>query len=120
MSLVITKPKAYLIKPKDIDTTVDNLCSKLFNEYYLEIMARFLVEFCQELGDWEAFTKTQIVNYLEKEGYTTEKAFYLFTKLLVNNGFVVLSEADKKYRVTHEFVAACWDASPARPEKFSS
>lgn len=120
MAYVITDHNEYLIRPKDIDASAKQYYSKLFGEYGTEIMAVYVVELCRKLHGWKPFTKTQIVNFLVKNHYSREEAFTLFCKLLVSKGFVVFSEADKKYRVTHEFVTACWDAAPAGVSRFSS
>jgi len=123
MSYAITKPKAYPIQPKDIDAATRNFSSKLFGAFDIECMAVQLVKFCQEQKGWKAFTKQQITAFLGTEMFPNEKTsaiFSTFASCLVQTGFVVLDKVDGKYYVTHEFVTACWNASPAQPERFSS
>lgn len=107
MAYIIVEPTKYPIKPNDIDVTKHSFSSDTFKIAGEKVSAGYIVELCQELGDWLAFTSKQIQDFYAKSGHND--AFWWNG---LDNDFVILG-MDNKYRVTHEFVTACFKSSPA-------
>ena len=58
------------------------------------------------MGGWQPFTKEQLEAFYNKAGL----CYFLFNGL-DSDGFVIKDGA--QYKVTHEFVAKCFGASPS-------
>lgn len=102
----------YPIRPEHINA--DRHMYGAFGKTETEISAGWIVRFCQwraerfpqycKQGGWEPFTRVEIDNFSGEDFY--------FNGL--DEKFVVLF--DGVYRITHEFVATCFLASPVGKE----
>lgn len=96
------------VRPEHISTNPGDHFWDAFGNMETEISAKWIVRLCQRLGGWRAFTGEQIEAFYREAGFQT----FMFNRLLDgDNGFVVRG-ADKKYRVTHEFICRCFGSSP--------
>jgi hypothetical protein len=101
------------IAPHDID------CSQhfwnAFDHSETETSANWIVRLCQELGGWQPFTRATLEAFYarkHKDGFT-------FNRLEEGKHFVITTdpttkEPTKVYRMTVEFVTACYKSSPAK------
>jgi hypothetical protein len=103
--LVIMEGDSYPIPPRYVDERKHFFDA--FKSMEKEVSARYIVRLCQRFGEWNPFTRADIEAFYNEAGY---KDFWF--NGLDTEGFVVLGE-DGNYRVTHEFVVACFKASPA-------
>lgn len=99
--------KGYVVQPGHINTKEHFWDA--FGNSETEISARLIVSLCQKKGGWIPFTQEEIDKH-------TNQNFY-FNRLCDSwepkddRNYVILGE-DGKYRVTHEFIAACFKSSP--------
>jgi hypothetical protein len=103
----IDSGQGYPIQPGHINT--DRHFYDGFGEHNTEISANLIVRLCKKNGGWMPFTKKQLDEFTNQD--------FWFNKLVKNgpkdeSNFIILGD-DDKYRVTSEFVAACFKASPA-------
>jgi hypothetical protein len=104
---------ALTITPFDID------CSKhffnAFDHSETETSANWLVRFCQSMGGWCPFTRAELEAFYAqkfKDGFS-------FNHLEEGVHYVITRDRRRKssppaYRLTTEFVFACYQASPKR------
>lgn len=101
----------YPIKPSDIDTTKHFF--EAFGESHTETSASWLVRLAQKNGDWRNFTKAEI------DAFGGHKFF--FNELLKDESrgpSPIKKNEDGSFSFTHEFVARCFLASPAKKVVF--
>jgi hypothetical protein len=110
--------KDYPIQPKDINTS-EHFWSA-FGEHDTEVSAAYIVMLCQNNKGWKPFTFEEI-NRLYKCNKDPETLDYDFNNLRAWN--IPLNQEqyqyiqhgeDGKFRVTHEFVTACFGSSPSK------
>lgn len=106
----------YHIHPEDIDASKQFLSA--FGRAEVEIAAKYVVRFCQQMGGWKAFTKESLETfYLENGGgeewvFNRRKIFpfyWLNEKLLVQR-------LDGKCCVTNLFIECCFRSSPKKKD----
>ena len=95
-----------LIKPEHIDT--GEHFWNAFGKCEKEITARWVVRFCQQRGDWGPFHETELTKFYH-EGMEREESFHW--NGLGDNG---IEFADGMVFIQHEFVTACFKASPKK------
>ena len=105
---IITDPGSYPIRPQHIDT--DKHFWEAFGNVEKEEAANFIVVFCQRSfgGRWTPFPM-EAINSFSRD--IRGKDFYFSG--LDSDGYFVL--VDGLYKITHEFVAACFKSSPGVP-----
>lgn len=98
---IITNHSQCPIKPSDID--VNNHFTEAFGNFETEISAKLIVKQCQVMDVWHPLEK-QTLDKRDSSGT------FHWNRLL-DSGYVVEGE-DGFFRVTIEFVARCYGASP--------
>jgi hypothetical protein len=102
----------YPIRPEDIDANRHFFGA--FGKGEVEIAAKYIVRFCQQLGGWKALTVEEINNFYRENGGLTEWVFnrrdtfpfhWLNEKLLARR-------QDGKCCVTNLFINRCFQSSP--------
>ena len=101
---IITEKDTYPIQPEHINTGKHFFAA--LDNAETETSANYIVGMCQRNGGWVPFTGEEIESFYNEAG---NKEF-TFNRLL-SEGFVVRGD-DNKYRVTHEFIVACFASSP--------
>ena len=107
LDIAVAKVTNYPIRPEDIDT--EEHFWESFGSHELEILAHWIVEFCQKRGNWGPFTKIELeAFYASKVGRETD--FSCWVKKLAEKRNII--ESDGTLCVTHSFVATCFRSSP--------
>lgn len=106
----------YYIRPEDIDASRHFLGA--FGKAEVEIVAQYVVRFCQQLGGWKAFIKEDLEKFYLENGGRNEMVFnrrdtfpfhWLNEKLLVQR-------PDGKCCVTDLFIERCFRSSPKKED----
>lgn len=101
---VITDPAQCPIKPSDINTETHFV--DVFGHFETEAGARIIVRHCQEAGEWVPMSQEE----LDKR----DSAGSFWWNKLQSGGWVIKGD-DGLFRVTIEFVVACYRLYPAIP-----
>lgn len=101
---IIARPKTYPIEPQHIDTS--RPFSGVFESTPKDIAAHYIVRLCQRLGVWGPFSLTQIQDLYAESKHGND---FSFCGLM---GTLIVLGDDGFYRITHEFVTACFRSSP--------
>lgn len=104
---LVTDEVLFQIQPDDIDA--NEHFWNAFDNNETEISAAWIVRLCQERGGWVPFTDDEMEAYYNRGGHQN----FRFSQLLDNRGRWVVKGDDGKYRVTVNFIARCFGASPA-------
>ncbi len=105
MKTNIIDPATYPVSPDQINT--DRHFFEAFDDYEMEVSARWIVRFCQQRGQgWQPFTAADINDFYRAEGQHGEFGF----NGLDLERFIVLKGG--RYYFTDEFVSRCFRASP--------
>lgn len=100
--------KDYPIQPKHIN--IEKHFWDAFGNSESETAALLIVRLCQQSGGWMPFTKEEIDAHANHNFHFNRLNDFCHPESDTN--FVILG-VDNKYRVTHEFIAKCFVASPA-------
>lgn len=99
------------IEPSDIDTGKHFFGA--FGKDEREVSARWIVRYCQHIGEWQPFTLAELQAWYDVErarkGWRQEEFWF--------NGLDSpqwLRLEDGRYHVTPLFIALCYQASPAK------
>ena len=79
-----------------------------FGNNETEVSAGYIVRFCQRQDGWTPFTEEEIEAFYNEAGH---QGFW-FNCLTVENEWIVRGD-DRRYRVTHDFIARCFRSRPA-------
>lgn len=108
---VIVNPKGFPVQPENIDTSKHFYSA--FGNTETEISAKWIVSYLRQRGEgWVPFTYEEINTFYAKK-FQDSFSFNQLTNPSIEAGgsWVVLKE-DKKYYVTDDFVARCFQSSP--------
>ncbi|MBI5153558.1 MAG: hypothetical protein HZA36_03825 [Parcubacteria group bacterium] len=99
-------PENYHIKPSDIDTSRPFM--GVFGKMGPEFLGNIIVQMCQYMGFWDAFTREQLEVCCAQGG-----ANMAFLDWFIAHNLIVC-DVNGRFCVTEEFVKKCYQVVPKK------